>query len=76
MKRIIRRVVTVVTTETWAVIEDQEHEQPDRPDRPSQLSLTEGTSADLTRPTTDDLPEDAGTSVPVRFKTKKRRVIE
>jgi len=62
MKRIIRRIVTVVTTETWSVVEDEEGKEHELADYSSQLSLTEQSSS-RTPASPDEAHEETETEV-------------
>jgi hypothetical protein len=63
MKRVIRRVVTVVTTETWLVDED-EHEEPrliTSLPAPPRIELAEGEESGHLPTTHDSTPREGET---------------
>jgi hypothetical protein len=64
MKRIIRRIVTIVTTETWSVLEDEDLGQEDEATPVPQLGPAEGMETGNAPPAPDRQIEDAGTTVP------------
>jgi hypothetical protein len=74
MKRIIRRTVTVVTTETWSIVEDEDASPPDPEIGSHQTGLLLPAPEDPITSQSDAHDVDAETEIPAKTKGSRRTI--